>query len=300
MRPALKVLVTAVVALAIGAWAFGAWRRASQVADARLARERLKREFLERSAAARQIPPEQSREWRTEVRALTQWYGEEVRALRDRYPDTLSAPVEAARAAREREKDKDGARAEWRRWAEDRVRLRMEGRSEPLASASDRGLHLDLLSVEPAANPAGGARALRVDFALWGAPRRTDREVPPAGGRATVHTTVALAFKQLAVQMLDDKGRPCAEMSGPGEPYQKLADPERFVEEFPPGILFGSWYLDALPREASRIVLGLSAESRGLAGAAPAASFRFDLPVAEAWRLPPGEPFQAETREAPR
>ncbi|HVP69308.1 MAG TPA: hypothetical protein VMT17_18810 [Anaeromyxobacteraceae bacterium] len=299
MRPALRVLVTVVVALAVGAWAFGAWRRTTQLADARLARERLKREFLERSAAARQIPAEQPKDWRTEVRALSQWYADEIRAIRDRYPDTLSAPAEAARAAREREKDKEGARAEWRQWAEDRFHLLVDGRYEPIASASDRGLHLDLLSVEPAQNPAGGGKALRVDFALWGAPRRTDREVPPAGGRATLHTTVALAFRQLAVQLLDAQGRPCAEMAGPGEPYQKLADPERLVEEFPPGVLFGSWYIDALPREAARMVLTLTAESRGFASA-PSATFRLDVPVAEAWRLAPGEAFQAETREAPR
>ena len=300
MRPALKVLVTAVVAISVGLWLFAAWRRVGQESEVRYARERLKREFLERSVTARQLTAEQGKEWREEVRALSRWYAEELAAQRTRYPAALSAPVEAARAAREKEKDRDGARAEWQRWAEEKFHLVTEGRYEPLASSADRGLHLDILSIEPAANPVGGGRALRVEFALWGAPRRLDREVQAGGGRTTVHTVVPLSFKQLSVQILDAQGKVYAEATGPGEPYQKLADPERFVEEFPAGILFGTWYLDALPREAARVVITLPVESRGQAGAEVTANFRFDLPVAESWRIAPGEAYQAETREAPR
>jgi len=298
MRPALKVLVTAVVAVAVLAWLFGAWRRVSQQAEARYARERLKREFLERSEVARELSCDQAGDWRVEVRALSHWYADEVLSVRNRYPEGLGAPAEGAPAPRDPEKE--GARADWRRYAEDRFKVFSDGHYDPVACSVDRGMHLDLLSVEPAANPAGGSRALRVEFALWGAPRRTDREVPPGGGRATVHTVIPCAFKELKVQMLDAQGKTCAEMSGPGEPYQKLADPERFVEEFPPGILFGAWYWDALPREAARLVVTLPLESHGLAGATAVANFRFDLPVSDSWRLPPGEAFQAETREAPR
>jgi len=300
MKPALRVLITSVVALAVGVWLFGAWHRSSQQLEARFARERLKREFLERSAAARQLPAEQAKEWREEVKALARWYTDELANERGRFPTGYMTPAEATRAAREKEKDKDGARAEWQRYAEERFRLFAEGRYEPLAVSADRGLHLDLLSVEPSANPVGGGRALRVEFALWGAPRRFEREASPGGGRTTVHTVVALAFKQLQVQILDAQGKVYAEMSGAGEPYQKLAEPERFVDEFPPGVLFGTWYLDALPREAARVVITLPVETHGQAGASVPASFRFDLPVAEAWRILPGERFQAETREAPR
>ncbi len=300
MRPALKVLVTAIVAISVGIWLLAAWRRTGQQAEVRVARERLKREFLERSVTARQLPGEQAKEWREEVRSLARWYADELSEQRNRFPTALAPPAEAARAAREKEKDRDGARAEWQRWAEERFHLFTEGRYEPVASSADRGLHLDLLSVEPAANPAGGGRALRVEFALWGAPRRLDRETQPGGGRTTLRTVVPLSFKQLAIQILDAQGKVYAEASGPGEPYQKLADPERFVEEFPAGILFGTWYIDAFPREAARVVVTLPVESRGQSGAEATANFRFDLPVVDAWRLAPGEAYQAETREAPR
>jgi hypothetical protein len=296
VKPALRVLVTAVVALALGAWLFGTWRRATHQAEARLARERAKREFLERSVVARQLPADREREWRDEVRGLARWYASELAGIRDRWP---GAAASGGDGSRERDRDVEGTRAEWRRYAEERFRLLAEGRYEPLAAAADRGLHLDLLAIEPGPNPSGGGRALRVDFALWGAPRRTERDVAPGGGKATLRTVVPVAFQQISFQFLDAQGKLYGEMTGPGEPYQKLAEPERLVEDFPPGVLFGSWWVEAFPREAVRAVVTLSTAARGQAGAEVLSTFRLDLPVAEAWRIAAGETYRAETREAP-
>jgi hypothetical protein len=294
MKPALRIAVVAVVALGIGAWLAGSFRRVTHLAEWRAGRERVKRELVERGAAARQLGPDQAREWREEVRALTRWYGEELQALRARFP---AAAGNATPAAPPGDKEKEGTRAEWQRYADERYRTVAEGRYEPIASAADRGLHLDLLSVDPATSPAGGGRALRVEFALWGAPRRTDRETAP-GGKTTVRTVVPLAFKQLAFAFLDAQGKPYGEMSGPGEPYQKLADPERFVEDFPPGVLFGTWYVDAFPREAARVAVTLQVEARGQSGASVPSTLRIEMAVPEAWRIAAGEHYQAETREA--
>jgi hypothetical protein len=87
-------------------------------------------------------------------------------------------------------------------------------------------------------------------------------------------------------------------MSGAGEPYQKLVDPERFVDDFPPGVLFGTWWVELLPREAARTELALETDVRGATGAVRPALFQLALPVAESWKLPPGAAFQAEVREA--
>ena len=72
------------------------------------------------------------------------------------------------------------------------------------------------------------------------------------------------------------------------------------MEDFPPGVLFGTWTVDAFPREAARVAVALQVEARGQSGASVPASFRLELPVPEAWRIGPGEAYQAETREAPR
>jgi hypothetical protein len=86
-------------------------------------------------------------------------------------------------------------------------------------------------------------------------------------------------------------------MEGGGEPYQKLSDPERFVDDFPPGVLFGTWWVELFPREAATLTLEVSADLRAPSGAARPVGFTFKLPVPERWKLPPGASYQAEVRE---
>lgn len=293
MKPPVRLMLAAAFAAALALWLFGAWRKSSDLADFRVARERLRREMLERSAAPRMLGADQAKEWRTEVRALSKWWVDEVASIRARHHMNVPAGPPAAA----KEKETEGARAEWQKWAEDRYRLLSSGSYEPFAVAVDRGLHMDLLAITPSPLPTGAGKGLRVDFAVWGAPRRTDRESGPGGTRSVLRTVVPMAFKQLQFQFLAADGKPYGEMSGPGEPYQKLADPERFVEDFPPGILFGTWYVDRFPREAARTLITIAVESRGMAGGDGVATFRFDLPVEESWRIGPGETYEAETRE---
>lgn len=294
MRPVLRVILTLAVAAA-GVALFATWRSRSEGAEARLERAQLKREFLERSSVGREIPNDRQKDWREEVRALTRWYFDEVQALRNRHPGDKAR---LADASRKKGKEAEAAQVEFQKYAEERYALLRDGKYEPIQSASERGLRLDLIAFEPAANPATGERGIRIDFALWGAPRRVEKETQPGTTRTTTRVVVPVAFRQIAFQFLDEKGKAYGEMSGAGEPYQKIADPERFVEDFPPGILFGTWYVDLFPRQAARTVLTLGAEARGQSGADVTATYRFELPVREEWKLPPGEAYKAETREA--
>jgi hypothetical protein len=295
MNPVVRVTVPLVVAAAAAVALFSTWRSRSDAAEARLERVQLKREFLERSSVSRQVSSEQPKAWRDEARALLRWYFDELAASRNRHPGAARA-AEAVRPAKG--KEDEAARAEWQRYADERLAMLREGRYEPLWSLAERGLRLDVLAFAPGKNPEGGERALRIDFALWGAPRRVEKEAVPGTSRAVTKVVVPVAFRQLAFQFLDGKGTLYGEMSGPGEPYMKLADPERFSEDFPPGVIFGTWYVDAFPREAAKVVLSLGVEARGQSGADVSASYKLELPVAEAWQVGQGEAYKAETREA--
>jgi hypothetical protein len=158
------------------------------------------------------------------------------------------------------------------------------------------GLRLDVVGVEPGASPGGGP-GLRIEFALWGVPRLVERE--RSGDRNVSRTTLAVVLKRLELRFFDAGGKRFGEMASPGEPYQKLTDPERFVSDFPPGVLFGTYWMELLPREAEKVELALDADVRGAAGASRPVALTLGLPVQEAWRIPPGATFQAETREAP-
>jgi hypothetical protein len=299
MKRLLLVALPVGVALLAVVMLLSAQRSQADAYEARLERARLKREFSERVGALRALPPDQAPAWRDEVLALTRWYLDAVQAVRNRHPGEPRRPsaVEAAEAERKKplKPDEKAQFEDFQKYAEGRLALLREGRFAPVAAAVTAGLRLDLLAVEPGASPQGGP-GLRVDFALWGAPRYVERE--EGRDRAVTKTIVPVALKSMVVKLLDAKGKPYGEMSGSGEPYQKLVDPDRFVEDFPPGALFGTWWLELLPREAATLQLEVLADVRGATGVGHPAAFQVTLPIPEAWKLPPGATFEAQVREA--
>jgi hypothetical protein len=299
MRKLLVVALPVGLAVLAAILLFTFARSAGETADARLARARLKRDFGERAGAIRAIAPERLPEWQAEVAALSRWYFEELAAIRNRHPG--EAPRRTAVQAAEDEKkgslkkEEREAIADFQAYADGRLALLREARYAPVASALAEGLRLDLVAVDAGPAPGGAGPGLRVDFALWGAPRYLERE--RAGDRTVTRTAVPVVFKRLAFQFLDAQGKPYGAMEGGGEPYQKLSDPERFADDFPPGVLFGTWWVELFPREATTATLEVSADLRAPSGAVRPATFTFTLPVPERWKLPPGVSYQAETRE---
>jgi hypothetical protein len=299
MKKLLAIAVPAGLAIFAAVLILSTLRDRADAEASRLERARLKREFDERSAVLRALPPDRPAEWQEEVVALTRWYEDQLQAIRNRYHGVEPAPTALA-AAEEEKKDKLGEKEraaieDFQKYADARAKLLRDGAYGVVASATAAGLRLDLTSLGTGAGP-DGAPGLRVDFALWGAPRFVERE--RTGDKVVTRTVTPVAFKKLTVQFLDEKGKPYGEMSGAGEPYQKLADPERFVEDFPPGVLFGTWWLELLPREAATAQLTLEVDVRGASGAVRPAAFALSLPVPEAWKIPPGATYQAEVREA--
>jgi hypothetical protein len=299
MRKLLLVALPVGLALLAGAFLLSSHRSLRDTSEARLERARVKREFAERAALLRALPAEPTAEWQAEVAALSRGYFDALGAIRNRYPEAAAAPrtLEAAEAERKgklAEKDR-AAIEDFQKYADSRAALLRDGGYAVVRSAQAAGLRLDLVSVDAGASPDGGP-ALRIDFALWGAPRLVERE--RTGDKTVTRTFVPVSLKKLSFRFLDPAGKLYAEMSGPGEPYQKLVDPERFVDDFPPGVLFGTWWVELLPREAATMEMDVEVDVRGATGTGRPATFKLALPVAEGWKLPPGATFQAEVREA--
>jgi hypothetical protein len=267
--------------------------------EARLERARLKRDFTERAQLAKALAADRLPEWRAEVSALARWYFDELAAIRNRHPDEPARPgaLEAAEGEKKgklRKEDRETI-ADFQAFADGRLALLREGRYAPVVSSFAEGLRLDVVGVETGPSPGGGP-GLRIDFALWGAPRYLERE--RAGDKNLTRNVTPVAFKQIAFRFLDPAGKLYGEMTGPGEPYQKLGDPERFSDDFPPGVLFGTWWVELFPREAASVQLELGVDLRAPSGAVRPATFQAQVPVPEEWKLPPGATFQAEVREA--
>jgi hypothetical protein len=299
MRKLLFVALPAGLAVLAAILLVSTFRERAEASEARLERARLKRDFTERAQAAKAVPPDRLPEWQAEVVALSRWYFDELQGIRNRHPREPARPsgVEAAELEQKGklEKAKREQLEDFQRYAEGRLALLRDGAYASLGSAAAEGLRLDLVAVEPGPSPEG-APGLRIDFALWGAPRYLERE--RANDRTVTRSVVPVAFKRIALRFLDPAGKLYGEMNGAGEPYQKLADPERFVDDFPPGVLFGTWWVELFPREAAKVEVELAADLRAPSGAVRPATFLLTLPVPEAWKLPPGATFQAEAREA--
>src|SRR5512138_3215889 len=175
-----------VVALPAGIIIFGAvgllssMRNRSEAAAAALERANLKREFVERAAVGRALPADRIDEWRDEAAALFRWYLGELAAIKNRHPTVQTAPSGALAAAEERkgkltDKEKAGYE-EWQKLADGRFALVKEARYAPLFTSTAEGMRLDVLATQTGPHPAGGGAALRIDFALWGAPRRVEKD----------------------------------------------------------------------------------------------------------------------------
>ncbi len=299
MKKLLAVALPAGLAVVVAILLVSTSRSRQDAAEARLERARLKRDFGERAQVAKAIPPDRLPDWQAEVVALSRWYFGELQAIRNRHPAEPARPngAEAAEAEQQGKVKKEQREQlqDFQKYADARLAILREGSYAAVASAASEDMRLDLVKVEPGKAP-DGAPGLRIEFALWGAPRYLERE--RSGDRNVTRNVVPVAFKRIAFQFLDGAGKPYGEMSGGGEPYQKLVDPERFVDDFPPGVLFGTWWVELFPREAATANLEIAADLRGPSGAVRPASFAFKLPVPEGWKLPPGATFQAEVREA--
>lgn len=298
MKKLLFVVIPAGLALLAGILITSAFHDRGEAAEVRAERLRLKREFDERAALARALPPDRLQDWREESNALLRGHFQAMTELRNRFPRAPAAPtaLEAARAERKGDlPEKDRTTLEdFQKYADARLALLQGGAYTAGVSAVSGGLRLDLLTIEPGASPSGGP-GLRIEFALWGAPRLLEREKTP--GKTVTRTVMPLSLKGLQFRFLDAAGKAYGEMNGPGEPYQKLLDPERFAPDFPPGVLFGTWWVELLPREAATMELRLDVDVRGASGTSRPEVLGVSIPVQEPWRIPPGTSYQAEVRE---
>ncbi len=289
---ALRVLVPIVLAGVVVVFGIAQLSARGRAATFRLEREALRREMVERATVARGLGGPQGVE---EARAVVRWWLDSMAALRNRFPRQSAEPERARATGKDKDKDTEEA---WRRYAGDRLDALRAGYA-PALSAVDQGLRLDVLGVRSAEHPETHDRALRIDFALWGAPRRIDRESVGPAERQALRLSVPISFRQLAFRFVDAGGKTYGEMSGSGEPYLLVKDPERFTGELPPGIVLGTWWVEPFPREAARVEMSVTLQAQGMTSAVLAPVFRWEVPVPEEWKLRPGESFRAETREAP-
>ena len=290
MNPVLRTLVLVGVALIAGFFLISSYASRIDSHEFQLEQARLKQGFITRTSIPRHLPEARQKDWKDEVRSVSRWYFEELAAIYNRHPAQKSRPIglDALKKEKEEGKIKEAdwpTYEEWFKLAEVRYNELRDNKYDVIMSGSDQGLHFDVLSIKADSNPSSKKKGLKIDFAIWGVPQITEKDTVPGSTKVVTRTRVPVEFKQLAFKCIDEKGQIYAEMSGSAVPYQKVADPDRWIEDFPPSILYGTWYVDLFPFQTAKVEMTLALEGRGNAGADLPANFKWEFPVQADERL---------------
>ncbi|OJH34620.1 hypothetical protein [Cystobacter ferrugineus] len=250
---------------------------------------RVQKDYLERVGWLRVNPDEKA--YRQELSPFFKAYFEQVGAHHDRYK--LSKNYDAYLEELEKRGDKDDrvqdrkAFYEYTRQVFDQMR---EGKYEPMWTATDKGMRLDVVSADVV--KVLDKPQVRLRLALWGAQReeRSDGKVKKMVTSASFKTQWKLT---------DERGRLLGEMSAE-DPSMKVDFPERFIAEFPPQMVLGHYDMDLVPNEVKKMEISFQVSSRAASGGDATASYVWKLEVPSEWRLGAGEKWEgAEVTERP-
>lgn len=160
------------------------------------------------------------------------------------------------------------------------------GKYEPVWTATDKGMRLDVLSSDVVM--VLGQPQIRLQLALWGAQREMTDE-----GKVKKMVTSA-SFKTKWV-LNDEKGKLVGEMEA-GDPSMKIDYPERFIAEFPPQMVLGHYDIDMVPANVTKMDITFNVSSRSATGGDANATYNWKLDsIPSEWKLRPGEEWKGAT-----
>lgn len=291
-NPMLRLFVVIAVLLGGGYFAMRAWREKSTDFDHRSDLDRIRKEYFERAAWVRAVPVAAS--YRDEMRGLLRWYFQELTDHYNKFPaykNYARAMDELNQKLRQRRirEDEHKLKQEFYEYARAGFDAMREGRYDPMLTAGDKSLRLDVLDVR-----REGVK-LRMELALWGAQRRWNEQ--SEAGVKVRKMQVNAQFQELGFRFLDVKGKITHEMNASGEPELKVEHPERWIDEFPPQVVLGYYTLDPFPAGVDKVEMTVAVLSRSPTGEEILGRFQWEFPVKEAMRLRPGETWEGATVE---
>lgn len=288
--PIVKLLI--VVALVLGGGYFLRTEYLRQKAEHAhiLDLERIRREYLERAPLARGMTDPQR--YIDEQRSLWKWYFNELTEHYNQHPefknyerfmDDLDAR-KAAKKVKEADYEQYAERYKITKSYWDAIR---NGDYLPIYTALDQGLRFDIFKMEP----IGGADPrLRIWVTLHGAQRKWNIE--SSGGRRVKTMVVNASFQSVLFVGYDEKDRQIVEMPGSGI-SMAIDHPERWIEEFPPGLVFGYYEIPLVPDVVKRAELTFTVGTRSVvSGEEVVGNFKWSPELRSEWKLAPGEEWK--------
>jgi hypothetical protein len=107
------------------------------------------------------------------------------------------------------------------------------------------------------------------------------------------------AKKRAAKQLKDLKAERKAVITGGGEPNTLVTEPDKWVEDFPPGIVVGFYDFPLFPAESRQMTLTMNFEVKNAGGGRVLNELKFKpLDMQSHWKLPEGSSFEADEQTA--
>jgi hypothetical protein len=162
-----------------------------------------------------------------------------------------------------------------------------KGRYQPMWTATDKGMRLDVLSTDVVM--VKGDPQVRFQLVLWGAQRELKED-------GKVKRMVTSASFEAAWKLTDAKNKLVGEMHG-AEPAGKIDFPERYIPEFPPQMVLGHYDMDLVPNQVTKMEITFKVSSRAPSGGTAAASYVWPVDVPSEWKLGANEQWKGATEE---
>jgi len=225
-------------------------------------------------------------------------YGRELAELYKKYPEFRDVDSILKRHEAEyKEGKKDEAKMRGVRerigMVKDVWQKLLDDKYKPVTMQHGPSLRLDLFDIEK--KNQDGQDQLLVHSVFVGGVADKSMTYGPIQMLLPLADDEATAKKRKAGQLKDNKEQRRAELNGGGEPAILIAEPEKFVEDFPPGIMIGLYQFPLFPSEAKALELTMNFELKNPGGGRVVNELKFkSLEVRPDWKLPAGASFDAE------
>ncbi len=293
-NPILKLGIVLLIIVGCGWFALHTFQKRVVSYEHQLELEKIRREFLERSFLA--LSMSNADHYRFESKQLWKWYFGELdkhyqEFTKYKNEDLFLSELEEKKRVK-KVTENEIAQYEKRFEATKKFwNLVKQGRYEPIFTAAENGLRFDIYDLQFTEDIE---RRAWVYFALYGAQRKWIEEPGPIKVSRLV---VNASFQEILFKGKNANGKLIGEMRSLGNPFM-VDHPERYIADFPSGVVLGSYSFPAVPSEAVNGEISMKVLTRSvLTGEEAVGNFLWSFPVDIRWRLPEGAVWEGAKEE---
>lgn len=167
-----------------------------------------------------------------------------------------------------------------------------KGDYKPVAMASDKTVRMDIYDIAKVSE--GGEDKLFWHMLIINAPSDKATSFGPINMELPLEDDASTARARKAGRLADNKAIRKATVSGPGEPNTLVNEPDKWFEDFPPGMMIAYYNFPMFPGEAKGLDLTFDLGVRNPGGGDIKNVLKFSLPLKSEWKLPAGASFGAD------